>query len=246
MKQPIIEEIKKRFQKIVLANNLLEKEIIITSKVLTPEEAIGNPDRSDFPILTGKERIMEASFENTKSNVFTDMPGNWTDTLKNILKKEIKNNFHRAILISSINCVMRYLGLIQGTVHCKDNQPEECAIELFNWLKENYKSTSKIALIGFQPAFVEKLSKEYILKVLDLNKQNFGIKYGVEIYDGSKDSKKIINWSDVVIATGTIFVNGSIDNIAEIIPLKNIIYFGVSCAGISKLLDLERICFYPT
>lgn len=239
----IINEIKKRFYNIVKKNNLFDKQIVITSKVLSPEEAIGNPDRKDFPILTGKERIMEGSFENVKSHVFTDMPGNYSSALKNILDKDIKNNFHRAVFLLSVNCVMKYLNLIQGTIHCKNNEPDECAKELVIWLRENYNTINKIALIGFQPAFIDKLSNNFSLKVLDLNKDNFGLKYGVDIYDGKKYSKDIIEWADIVLATGTIFVNGTIEDIIKFIPLNNIVYYGVSVSGIAKLLNLKRVCF---
>jgi len=157
-----LDKAKEEFYKIISDKNLLDKEIIIKSRVLTPEEAIGNPDRADFPLLTGKERIMEAKFQESVGHVFTDMPGNYTDTLKNILKKEIKNNFHRAILIASINAVMKNLVLIEGTIHCKDNEPEKCADKLVLWLKENY---SKQPEVNFADCF-ELYSFHYYISFL--------------------------------------------------------------------------------
>jgi len=102
----------------------------------------------------------------------------------------------------------------------------------------------KIALIGYQPAFVEKLSKEFTLKVLDLNKDNFGKRYGVSVLDGNKFYKDVIKWAEIVLATGTVFVNGIIDKIVEIKPIEEIIFYGVTISGIAKLLNLKRICFY--
>lgn len=244
MNNKIYDNIKKRFFEIVKENNLLNKSVIIKAKVLTPEEAIGNPDRMDFPILTGKERIIEGTFENTKSQVFTDMPGDYKDTLNNILNKEIKNNFHRSILLLAINCVLKYLNLIEGTIHCKDNEPEKCADDLLKMLKENYKNTDKIALIGFQPAFIEKLSKHYSLTVLDLNKENFGIKYNAKILDGKLHTNEAIKHSDLTLSTGTVFTNGTIVNIMQYIPINDIIFYGVTVSGASHLLNLKRICFH--
>ncbi|HAX61938.1 MAG TPA: hypothetical protein DCX95_05220 [Elusimicrobia bacterium] len=240
-----LDKAKEKFYKIVADKNLLNKKIIIKSRVLTPEEAIGNPDRSDFPLLTGKERIMEAKFKNSIGHVFTDMPGNYTDTLKNILNKEIKNNFHRAVFIASANAVMRELDLIDGTVHCKNNEPEKCADKLVVWLKKYYPGKRTVAQVGFQPAFIEKLSKKFTLNVLDLNKDNFGEKYGVPVFDGNKFYKDIIRRADIVLATGTVFVNGSIEKIAKLRPIEEIIFYGVTVSGISKLLKLKRVCFYP-
>jgi len=45
-------------------NDLLESEINITAKILKPEEAIGKTERKDFPLLQGKEFLMEGNFKN--------------------------------------------------------------------------------------------------------------------------------------------------------------------------------------
>jgi uncharacterized protein (DUF4213/DUF364 family) len=235
---------REEFYRLLTDRNLLNKEIVINSRVLTPEEAIGNPDRRDFPLLVGKERIMEARFENSVGHVFTDMPGNYTDTLENILNKEIRNNFHRAILIASINAVMRNLGLIEGTIHCKDNEPERCADKILSWLKEQYTDKRRLALIGFQPAFVDRVSKGFEINVLDLNKENFGERYGVVVLDGNKYFEKVLNWADIVLATGTTFVNGTIEEIGRVKPIDEIIFYGVTVSGIARLLGLKRVCFY--
>ena len=49
-----------KFKEVLTENSLMDEFITITGKVLTPEEALGKPDRRDFPLLTGKERLMEA------------------------------------------------------------------------------------------------------------------------------------------------------------------------------------------
>ena len=239
-----MDKAKEKFYKIVADKNLLNKEIIIKSRVLTPKEAIGNPDKADFPLLTGNEKIMEAKFKNSIGHVFTDMPGNYNGTLKNILNKKIINNFHRAILIASINAVMRHIGLAEGTIHCKNDGPENCATQLVSWIKAHNLGSRRIVLIGFQPAFVEELSKNFALTVLDLNKDNFGIKYGAPVLDGSRFYKDIIPWAEIVICTGTVFVNGTIEKISKIRLAKKMIFYGVTVAGIAKLLNLKRVCFY--
>ncbi|MCD6423658.1 MAG: hypothetical protein J7L42_06040 [Elusimicrobia bacterium] len=239
-----IEKAKKKFYEIANKHHLLNTKIIIKSRVLTPEEAIGNPDRRDFPLLKGRERIMEAEFKSCFGHVFTDMPGNYTDTLKNILKKKIKNNFHRAILIASINAVMRHLNLIKGTKHCKNNEPEKCARKVARYLKENFKRKKRLALIGYQPAFIEELAKSFTLNVLDLNKENFGEKYGVPVLDGDKFLKDVVDWAEIVLATGTVFVNDTIEKIAKLKPIEDIVFYGVTVSGIAELLKLKRVCFY--
>ncbi|RLD18824.1 MAG: hypothetical protein DRI36_00425 [Caldiserica bacterium] len=239
-----IEEAKKRFYEIVKERNLLNRKVVIKSRVLTPQEAIGNPDRRDFPLLKGKERIMEAKFKDSVGHVFTDMPGNYEDSLKNILNKELKNNFHRAVLIASMNAVLKSLGLIEGVRHCKDNEPEECAKKVSEYLKKNFRRKKRVALIGYQPAFVDELSKSFTLNVLDLNKENFGERYGVPVLDGERFLRDILSWAEIVLCTGTVFVNNTIEEIAELKPIKEIVFYGVTISGIARLLNLKRVCFY--
>jgi len=43
--------IKEKFERIVAENDLLDETVVIRAKPLTPEEAIGNPESEDFPIL---------------------------------------------------------------------------------------------------------------------------------------------------------------------------------------------------
>ncbi|RLG27572.1 hypothetical protein DRO03_11880 [Methanosarcinales archaeon] len=45
--------IREKFERIVAENNLLDETVVIRAKPLTPEEAIGNPESEDFPILKG-------------------------------------------------------------------------------------------------------------------------------------------------------------------------------------------------
>ena len=55
-----------KFRQIAVENNITGEEVTVSGKVLTNEEAIGNPDRKDFPLLTGKERLMQAEFKGFK------------------------------------------------------------------------------------------------------------------------------------------------------------------------------------
>ncbi len=99
---------------------------------MSAEGAIVNPERGDFPLLKGKERLMQAEFNGSLGQAFTDMYGNFEGAPQNARDMKLKNNFRRAIFIATLNAVMRPLGLIYGTIHCKNNGPEECSEELTN------------------------------------------------------------------------------------------------------------------
>jgi hypothetical protein len=112
--------IREKFERIVAENDLLDETVVIRAKPLTPEEAIGNPEGEDFPILEGVERLMQAEFAGSFGQAFTDMYGDFEGTLQDVLAMELNNNYRRAIFVATLNAVMRHLGMIGGSVHCKD------------------------------------------------------------------------------------------------------------------------------
>ena len=233
-------EIKERFAQIVMENNLSDETVRVSAKTLTPEEAIGNPECEDFPILKGHERLMQAEFRGSFGQAFTDMYGNFEGTLQDVLNMELKNNFGRAIFIASLNAVMRNLSLIEGSVHCKDRGPEECGLDLVEFL-EGCK-ISKIALVGFQPVHARCCSRCHELKILDLDKENIGKeKFDVVVLDGDKNAEEVLKWCDLALVTGTTVVNGTIEPILEMAREK-VVFYGISIAGVAELFGFNRFC----
>lgn len=227
------------FRKLVEDNGLLNDEVKITGRALTAEEAIGNTERKDFPIIKGKEKLLQADFKGAKGQAFTDMPNNFHGNLKQIIEMPLQTNFDTAVYIATLNAVCRYLGITDKTVHCKDGEPEKCALELVEYIKNKY-GNPKIALIGFQPAMLENLSKNYKVRIVDLDANNIGkVKYGVTVEDGSKPIDDLLNWCDIVVATGSTVANKTI---TSILLDKSTIFFGTTLAGTAALMKLERFC----
>jgi hypothetical protein len=232
--------IKDKFERIVEENGLLNEAVTIRVKPLTPEEAIGNPESEDFPILKGHERLMQAEFRGSLGQAFTDMHGNFEGTLRDVLDMELTNNFRRAIFIASLNAVMRNLGMIEGSVHCKDSGPKECSTDLMEFLGKCERS--RIALVGFQPIFARCCSELHELKILDMDCENIGKeKFGVVVLDGSRYAEEVLEWCDLALVTGTTVVNGTIEPILDSAREKSVFY-GISIAGVASLLGLKRFC----
>ena len=173
MKTKTYDILKKEFIKIINENGLELEEVVIKAAPLSPEEAIGNPEDRDYPLVIGKERLMQAELKGSLGQAFTDMYGNFSGRLSDIVEMDLTNNFRRAIFISSLNAVMRYLGLITKSIHCRNEEPRECSHELVKYIEKNY-GHPKIAFIGFQPRMVEALSKRFELKVTDIDINNIG------------------------------------------------------------------------
>lgn len=229
-----------RFIEIVKDNNLMDTTVKVTGRPLTSKEAIGEPEKKDFPILKGKEKLLEADFKGVKGQAFTDMPGNYSGTIKDIIEMPLDTNFNTAIYIAALNAVCRYLKLTDNTIHCKDNGPEKCALELSSYLKEKF-GNPKVALIGYQPSMLDRLSKSFKVRVVDLDKDNINtVKYGVMVEDGMEDTEELLKWCDVIVATGSTIANNTITSF--FVDDKPTIFFGTTLAGTAALMGLERFC----
>ncbi|MBL0699266.1 MAG: hypothetical protein JJV92_00090 [Desulfosarcina sp.] len=230
-------------------NNLLESEINITAKILTPEEAIGETERKDFPLLQGKEFLMQADFKNALGQAFTDAPSNFKGKLKKILELKLTDNSDRALFVATLNAVMRYLGAAEKTIHCKNEEPELCAREIVSIIIDKYGADIKIGIVGFQPAIIDNCAKSLTaqnVKVIDLDKNNINKKkYGVLIWDGKKMAGELFKRSDVILATGSTIVNDSLSHLSALAKeyQKPLYLYGTTVAGAAKILNLERLCF---
>ena len=233
-------DIKERFFNLIKEKDLMSSKIqVVRARTLTPQEVIGRPERDDFPLLKGKEVMIQADFKGSLGQAFTDMPGNYSGTLKEIFDMSLNNNFERAVFISALNAVLRYLNYISKTVHCKDKEPGECAAHLVDYIKKRF-GNPRIAFIGMQPAMVEALTAQFEIRVVDLDPDNVEQKRCGVLIEDVAHTKEILSWADLIVATGTTVVN---DTLTPLLTEKPIIFYGVTIAGVAYLMGYEQYCF---
>jgi hypothetical protein len=233
------EIVKRKFADIINQNELEKEDVIIRAVPLSPEEAIGNPEDKDYPLVIGRERLMQAEFKGFLGQAFTDMYGDFAGKLGDIVAMDLKNNFRRAIFISSLNAVMRSLNLVDKTVHCRDNEPRVCSQELVKFLERNY-GHPRIAFTGFQPRMVEALSDKFELRVADMDRDNIGKKKFGVIIDGPDRTGENLRWCDIALVTGTTVVNSTFE---QFMIAKPVIFYGITVSGMAKLLELKHFCY---
>ena len=56
-KKELLELIVTRFRELPEIEGLIDETVEIRAKALSPEEAIGNTERKDYPILDGKDAV---------------------------------------------------------------------------------------------------------------------------------------------------------------------------------------------
>ncbi len=219
-------------------HNFLTQPIDITARALSAEEAIGKPEKKDFPLLKGKEVMIKARFLDGHGEGYTSVPGAFTGTIQDILQLPLTDDLERACFIAALNAVMHHIGLVKKTVHCRDKDPEICASQLTQYVSEQF-GTPRIAFFGFQPAMINALAKQFSIRVVDLDKDNIGkTKYNVKI-QGPEATEKNIAWADLILATGSTAINGTI---SRFFGDKPTIFYGVTIAGAAELLGCQRYC----
>jgi uncharacterized protein (DUF4213/DUF364 family) len=232
------EKLVKRVFELWRDEGLLSERIHIRARALSTTEAIGNPEHHDFPIQKGKEKLMQATFMDAGGQAFTDMYGDYEGTLEEVLNLPMENNHQRAVFVASLNAVLRRLGRIEGSIHCRDEEPVTCGKALVLYLKGRY-SGAKIAQIGFQPRMVENLAPAHPLRVLDMDPDNIGAsKFGIVI-EGAEHTENAVDWADLLLVTGTTLANGTLP---PLLNKKPIIFYGTTVAGAAFLMGWERFC----
>lgn len=237
--------ITERFVSLPKVAETLDDNVIIRAKTLSPEEAIGVTVRKDYPILMGKDRMIEADYKGTKGQAFTDAPSDWDGTIRELLKLDFENDPHaRGLLIAAINAVMCYHGLCDRTVHCKNEIPEKCGLEIAKRIATDYQDP-KTLIIGCQPAMIDSLSQTLShLRVLDLNPDNIGQEKSGVIIENGADEQIMANakeWAELILCTGSTVSNGTLVDYLD--TGKETLFYGTTLAGTAALLNLKRICF---
>jgi len=234
-------QLQQKLKEIVKQNNLYDENIFITTNTLTPEEAIGITERKDFPLLNGKEVLIEAKFLDSVGQAYTDSPTVFNGSIKKVLELDLSDNRNKVLFIAALNAILKHLKLIENTIHCKDEEPEQCGKEVVKYIQDKFGNV-KIGMVGFQPAIIDNLRRKFSIRVLDLDPKNIDkVKYDVLIEDGKNNMEEVVNWADILVVTGSTITNGTIVNFLKL--KKPILFYGTTIAGVAYLEGLDRICF---
>ena len=233
----IYETLQHALRKQVQVHRFSGRCVRVRCKALSSIDAIGQPEQRDYPIIKGKEVIVEADFEGVKGQAFTDEFENADYLIDDLLTINLDSNARRASFVSGLNAVFRYLHLCDKTVHCKDDEPKACA----DYLTERIKPGSKVLLVGYQPRFLEKLASACNLRVVDLDQDNIGSEISGVIVDPPEMTNAAIEWCDLIFATGSTVVNGTIGDFLG--RDKSVLFYGITVSAAAEILGLDRYCY---
>jgi hypothetical protein len=238
----IFAELKGRALSVLEDHDLMDAIVQVKARTLSVEEAIGNPEADDFPLQKGKERLMEADILGSRGQAFTDRFGNYAETLATIFDTPLTNNYRRAIFVAALNAALRQIGQIEGTVHCHDEAPLECAETLVGHIGDRYGRV-KITQVGLQPRIVETLARHFPMRVLDMDQDNIGCRRYGPLIEPPAATAAALDWADLLVVTGSTIVNATL---SDFLGTKPVIFYGTTLAGPAHLMGWERFCACST
>ncbi|MFA0888366.1 MAG: Rossmann-like domain-containing protein [Synergistales bacterium] len=237
-----------------LRERILEGELApeesIAARPLMPREALGEGSsvRHDYPLRKGREFLLEATFRGERGQAFTEKPVHWIGAVSDLETLDLGKDEERALFTAGLNAVAKALGLVGGTVHCRNESLDRCARKVGERLKERLKPEERLLIVGYQPAFIEAASATLgpeRVRVVDLDAANIGrTVFGIGISDGEADLERVLKEVRFALVTGSSLVNGTYGNLEKRLREARIpfVLFGTSAAAASALLGIERWC----
>lgn len=216
----------------------------ISYRVVPPEWF--NLPSEEYPIVRGKEVMMECTFRNSKAQVFTARPYNGEAPLSKILNSRLRSIPERSMFYCALNAVMKEFGLLRGTIHCRGNTPIYCGRMLLQRILSEYGDVPTL-LIGYQPAFADALARHLSkVYITDMDPEDIGKCVGGVYVQDHYMNEELIKNVDLVVVTGSSIVNSTFWNILNWSKSygKELIVYGVSGAGVAEILRLKRHCPY--
>ncbi len=240
----IVEELRDRWWKRVVEKGLQGETVTIHVKALKPEQAIGHPMRTDYALLKGHEVMIQADLRESYGQAFTDEPMDYAGSLASIRDLNLGSSRERALVVATVNATYSHLGLITGTRHCRNSGPEECGKEIATDLARRFPSAAKVVMIGYQPAIMNYMSKAFrSFRITDMDPNNVGkVIGGIEIESHVHNADAIAR-SDLILATGSTLVNGTLEDIVDSSKGKKLVFFGVTLAAAAYEFGFDRLCF---
>ena len=90
--QRTLDAVKAKLAQIIEEEGLLDAGVEVSVSALTPEQAIGRPVRGDFPIVEGREHLVEAVVNGARGHAFTDSPSDFDGTLRDVMALPLSSN----------------------------------------------------------------------------------------------------------------------------------------------------------
>lgn len=209
----------------------------------------------DYALLRGREILLTCKYRSGIGQVFTVAPRSYRGRLREVMELDLEDIRNNSLFHAVMNAVLRSLGLIDKTVHCRGREAGICGTMLARKLLAKYGQTARILHIGYQPSHVEALARVFHdnVMVTDLsNELVWRRRHGRLVVDGVLD-RYFLSQVDIVLLTASSIANNTAWEILDqaVLQGKKVIVYGISSAAAIYLLreklrlfNIEHYCPY--
>jgi hypothetical protein len=113
----VYKALREALRKEIKNHHLSGKNVNVRCRVLSSKEAIGSPEHDDYPLIKGREVMVEAVFEGTVGQAFTDEFEQTIYQVGDLLEIELDTNRRRASFIAALNVIFRHLGRCDNWIY---------------------------------------------------------------------------------------------------------------------------------
>lgn len=225
------------FNELPGAKDLLDEEVVVMAN--SEGEKTLRPENDPPSTVARPEYCVTAMLCGSKGEAYTERPEDFKGTLKEALDIKPTDDGISAVTISALNAAMSHLSLAPGVFPEIEEARYDYADALCAYLVEKY-GREKIVLVGYDGYIVKRFMDEGLdFWTLDMDPDHISQdRFHHIVVNGAKlNRESSLAWGKIFVVTGSSLCNGTI--IHYLNSGKELLFYGITCAGAAALLDLS-------
>lgn len=218
------------------ASGLLKETVAVTVSS-EPEQTL-RPEKDPASTVARPEYCVTAELCGTKGEAYTETPEAFQGTLEEALAIAPSDKGISAVTVASLNAAMSVLSLAPCTFPADPEYPFAYADALCRYVTERY-GRSNLVLVGYDGYIVKRFMEEELdFWTLDRDPDHVAQdRFDHVVVNGAKRNREsAFVWGKLLIVTGSTLCNGTI--IPYLNSGKELLFYGITCAGAARLLSL--------
>lgn len=235
--QELQEQMISAFRELPGAADLLCERVTATGSE-EPEHTL-RPE-NDVPSLAARpEYCVTAELCGKKGEAYTETPESFTGTLEEALQIPPSEKGISAVTLAALNAAMDCLSLAPGSFSEEPAQLAAYADALCRDVTERVGKEGKIVLVGYDGYIVKRFMEEGLtFWTLDRDPDHIAQdRFDHVVVNGARRNREsAFLWGDLFLVTGSSLCNGTAVHYLN--SGKELLFYGITCAGAAKLLSL--------
>ncbi|MBO7730676.1 MAG: hypothetical protein J6S31_07455 [Lachnospiraceae bacterium] len=218
------------------AKELLNEKVSVTGSK-EPEKTLRQ--ENDPPSTVARpEYCVTATLLGVNGEAYTETPEDFDGTLEEALCIPPTEKGISAVTIAALNAAVSYLGLAPGIFPEEEEAHFRYAEKLYHYVIENH-GPDNIVLVGYDGYIVKRFVDEgLIIWIMDRDPDHIAQDrfHHVVVNNAKRNRESSFVWGKYFIVTGSTLCNGTILHYLN--SGKELLFYGITCAGAATLLKL--------